>query len=77
VHALLAVAEACEERMVVLLGAPGYYRRFDFRPAVELGITAPDPVWGAHFQARLLTGSPVHGAFRYAAPFDASPFDAI
>ena len=23
-----------------------------------------------HFQARLLTGSPVHGVFRYAAPFD-------
>jgi putative acetyltransferase len=77
VHALLAVAEACEEGVVALLGAPGYYRRFDFRPAVELGITAPDPAWGAHFQVRLLTGPPVHGAFRYASPFDASPFDAI
>ncbi|SOD95222.1 GNAT family N-acetyltransferase [Blastococcus haudaquaticus] len=70
VHALLAVAEACEERVVALLGAPAYYRRFDFRPAAELGITAPVPAWGAHFQARLLTGAPVSGAFRYAAPFD-------
>jgi putative acetyltransferase len=71
VHALLAVAEACEEGVVALLGAPAYYRRFDFRPAAELGITAPDPAWGAHFQARLLTGPAVRGAFRYAAPFDA------
>jgi putative acetyltransferase len=71
VHSLLAVAEAAEERVAALLGAPAYYRRFDFRPAAELGITAPDPAWGAHFQARHLTGPPVRGAFRYAAPFDA------
>jgi predicted N-acetyltransferase YhbS len=70
VHSLLAVAEACEERVVALLGAPAYYRRFDFRSAAELGITAPDPAWGAHFQARHLTGPPVSGAFRYASPFD-------
>ena len=70
VHALLAVAEASDERLVALLGSPGYYRRFDFRPAAELGVQAPDPRWGEHFQARLLTGSPVHGVFRYAAPFD-------
>ena len=56
--------------MAALLGAPAYYRRFDFRPAAELGITAPDPAWGPHFQARHLTGPPVGGAFRYAAPFD-------
>lgn len=70
VHSLLAVAEAVEERVAVLLGAPAYYCRFDFRPAAELGITAPDPAWGAHFQARQLTGPPARGAFRYAAPFD-------
>ena len=69
VHSLLAVAEAAGERLAALLGAPAYYRRFDFRPAAELGITAPDPAWGAHFQARHLTGPPVRGAFRYAAPF--------
>lgn len=70
-HALLAVAEACEERVVALLGAPAYYRRFDFRPAAELGIEAPDPAWGPHFQARHLTGPAVGGRFRYASPFDA------
>lgn len=71
VHSLVAVAEACEERVVVLLGAPAYYRRCDFRPAAELGIDAPDPAWGAHFQARHLTGPSLSGRFRYAAPFDA------
>ena len=32
-HALLAVAEAADERLVALLGSPDYYRRFGFRPA--------------------------------------------
>jgi putative acetyltransferase len=70
VHALLAVAEVFEERIVALLGAPAYYGRFDFRPATELGIEPPDPAWGAHFQARHLTGPPVRGTFHYARPFD-------
>ena len=69
VHALLAVAEACEERVVALLGAPAYYGRFDIRPAAELGVTAPDPAWGAHFQARRLAGPEQRGTFRYAEPF--------
>lgn len=69
VHALVAVAEACEERLVALLGAPEYYGRFDFRPATELGVTPPETRWGAHFQARRLTGPPVRGTFRYADPF--------
>ena len=43
VHALLAVAEAADERLVALLGSPDYYRRFGFVPAAELGIAAPDP----------------------------------
>ena len=70
VHALLAVAEAADERLVALLGSPDYYRRFGFEPAAELGITAPDPAWGVHFQARLLNGPPLQGAFRYAEPFN-------
>jgi predicted N-acetyltransferase YhbS len=70
VHALLAVAEACDESVVALLGAPAYYRRFGFVPAADLGVAAPDPAWGEHFQARLLTGSAVEGTFRYAEPFD-------
>lgn len=69
VHALLAVAEAADERLVALLGSPGYYRRFGFVPAAELGISPPDPAWGEHFQARHLNGGPVQGAFRYAEPF--------
>jgi putative acetyltransferase len=69
VHALLAVAEAADERLVALLGSPDYYRRFGFVAAADLRITAPDPSWGAYFQARHLNGTPVHGAFRYAEPF--------
>jgi predicted N-acetyltransferase YhbS len=69
VHALLAVAEAADERLVALLGAPDYYRRFGFVAAADLGISAPDPAWGAYFQARHLNGPPVAGAFRYAEPF--------
>jgi putative acetyltransferase len=69
VHALLAVAEAADERLVALLGSPDYYRRFGFVPAADLGITAPEPAWGEHFQARHLNGLPVQGAFRYAEPF--------
>ena len=69
VHALLAVAEACDEPVVALLGSPQYYRRFGFGPATDLGIAAPDPSWGEYFQARRLTGRRVSGAFRYADPF--------
>ena len=70
VHALLAVAEAADERLVALLGSPDYYRRLGFVAAAEIGISAPDPAWGAYFQARHLNGPPVAGAFRYAEPFD-------
>jgi putative acetyltransferase len=70
VHALLAVAEAADERLVALLGSPDYYRRFGFVPAADLGVISPDPSWGGYFQVRLLTGPPVSGTFRYADPFD-------
>ncbi|MDT0276280.1 GNAT family N-acetyltransferase [Blastococcus goldschmidtiae] len=69
VHALLAVAEAADESLVGLLGAPAYYSRFGFRAAADLGVAAPDPRWGAHFQARRLSGRPAGGRFRYAEPF--------
>ena len=69
VHALLAVAEAADERMVALLGSPDYYRRFGFVPSTDLGVRAPDPRWGEHFQARRISGPPVRGTFRYAEPF--------
>ena len=70
VHALLAEAEACDEPLVVLLGSPGYYRRFGFVRSTDLGIRPPDPAWGEHFQARRLAGPPLEGTFRYADPFD-------
>ena len=70
VHALLAVAEAADERLVALLGAPGYYRRFGFVRSLDLGVAPPDPAWGDYFQARRLGGLPQSGTFRYAEPFD-------
>ena len=70
VHALLAVAEAAGERLVALLGSPVYYRRFGFVPATEVGVDAPDPAWGEHFQARWLSPQRAAGTFRYAEPFD-------
>jgi predicted N-acetyltransferase YhbS len=70
VHALLAVAEAADERLVALLGAPEYYRRFGFVRSTDLGVDPPEPAWGEHFQARLLQGRSVYGTFRYAEPFN-------
>jgi putative acetyltransferase len=72
VHAVLGAADALDLAVVVLVGHVGYYPRFGFVPAVELGIAAPDPSWGAHFQARPLAAwkGNIRGTFRYAAPFD-------
>ncbi len=70
-HTVLGAADALGESIVALLGDPGYYSRFGFRPASSLGINAPDPVWGDYFQARPLAvydGSP-SGPFTYAEPF--------
>ena len=69
VHALLAVAEAAGERLVALLGAPGYYRRFGFVTSTEVGVAAPDPAWAEHFMARWLAEPRAEGTFRYAEPF--------
>lgn len=70
-HAVLGAAEALGEPLVVLLGHTGYYPRFGFRPAAELGITPPDPAWREAFQARPLTAydSTMRGEFAYATPF--------
>ncbi|WP_246157985.1 GNAT family N-acetyltransferase [Catellatospora sichuanensis] len=71
VHAVLGAADALGEPLVVLLGDPGYYRRFGFGPAQELGVLAPAAEWGIHFQVRPLTGydPAVRGVFTYAEPF--------
>lgn len=72
-HAVLGAADALDEHLVALLGDQRFYRRFGFRPATDVGVVAPDPAWGDHFQVRTLTthDPSVAGPFRYAAPFDA------
>jgi putative acetyltransferase len=71
-HAALGAAEACDEPLVGLVGAPDFYRRFGFVPAADLGIDPPDRSWGAYFQVRVLWAytPELRGPFRYAAPFD-------
>jgi putative acetyltransferase len=69
VNALVGAAQALDETVLVLLGDPRFYGRFGFVPAAELGIEAPDPAWGAHFQAMALADSAPRGRFRYAPPF--------
>ena len=70
-HAVLGAADALDYDLVALLGDPGYYRRFGFVPAASLGIDAPDPAWGDHFQVRALSAyRGTTGGFRYAAPFE-------
>ncbi|WP_426302535.1 N-acetyltransferase [Arthrobacter sp. R-11] len=69
-------AEAAGEAGIALLGSTVYYPRFGYVPAASVGIEAPDPAWGAHFQVLPLSGMPDgvtsdggRGTFRYAAPF--------
>ncbi|MEV1290088.1 N-acetyltransferase [Micromonospora sp. NPDC049679] len=71
-HAVLGAADALGEPLVVLLGHTDYYPRFGFRPALEYGVTPPEPRWGAHFQARPLTAydPSIRGEFAYAQPFN-------
>ena len=59
-----------DERVVVLLGDPGYYARFGFVPASHFGIAA-DPAWGAYFQACALgdEADVPSGTYTYAEPF--------
>lgn len=70
-NALVTAADAADVPMIVLLGAPEYYRRFGFHPAEGLGLISPDPAWGEGFQARPLTAytPAVAGSFQYAAAF--------
>ncbi len=68
-HAVVAAAEASGERLVCLLGDPAYYGRFGFVAAADLGVAAPDPAWGAYFQARALAPDAPRGPFAYATPF--------
>ena len=70
VHAAVAVAEARDETLIALLGAPAFYGPLGFGPAADAGVEAPDPSWGAYFQVRVLDPSAVvAGPFAYAEPF--------
>lgn len=71
-HAVLGAADALEEPLVALLGHSGYYPRFGFRPADQLGITPPVAAWASQFQVRTLaTYQPsLRGGFRYPRPFN-------
>lgn len=69
-YALLGAAQARDETIVGLLGEPGYYGRFGFVAATDVGITPPDPGWGRYFQVLVAGGPSSTGPFRYAAPFD-------
>jgi putative acetyltransferase len=68
---IIDAADASGEPLIALLGDHHFYGRFGFVPASRLGIAAPDPGWGDHFQALPLTECPrrITGAFEYAAPF--------
>lgn len=67
----IARANAAGERGIALLGDPEYYSRFGFVASTSLGVDAPDPAWGAHFQLLPLAVWPggVSGTFHYAKPF--------
>jgi putative acetyltransferase len=72
-HAVIAAADALEYPLVALLGHLDYYPQFGFVPATQLGVAAPKPQWGDHFQVRTLAAwhDGLRGSFRYAAPFNA------
>jgi putative acetyltransferase len=72
-HAVIAAADALDYPLVALLGHLDYYPQFGFVPASRLGVLAPEPKWGDHFQARPLATwhAGLAGPFRYAAPFEA------
>ena len=55
--AVLEAARGAGERLVVVLGHPGYYPRFGFAPASSLGISAPFEVPDEALMAMVL-GNP-------------------
>lgn len=73
VRAAIDAAEEAGERLVVVLGDPGYYGRFGFTSAFEHGVSGPFPMPEGHFQVLPLAaydGGP-RGFCRYPEPFGA------
>jgi putative acetyltransferase len=54
VQAALEAATELGERLVVVLGAPAFYRRFGFLPAAKLGLSSPWSGLGDPWQALVL-----------------------
>ncbi|GAA2284439.1 N-acetyltransferase [Streptomyces ruber] len=71
VRAVLAEARARGERLVLVLGHPGYYPRFGFTPASAYGIRAGFDVPDEAMMALVLDGSPsvTPGMIKYPAAF--------
>ena len=57
VRAALDAATELGERLVVVLGAPAFYRRFGFEPAARFALTSPWSGLGAPWQALALPDS--------------------
>lgn len=62
VQAGLDEATELGERLVLVLGDPGYYRRFGFEPAARFGLTSPWSSAGDHWQALVLPDAVSGGA---------------
>ncbi|MEH1030592.1 GNAT family N-acetyltransferase [Micromonospora profundi] len=75
VQAALDAATELGEQTVVVLGAPAFYRRFGFGPAVDLGLTSPWSGLGEPWQALVLPPStsgeapPPRGEVLFPAPW--------
>ncbi|MFI5982562.1 GNAT family N-acetyltransferase [Streptomyces sp. NPDC051555] len=72
IHALLGAADALDLPLIVVLGDPGLYGRYGFRPSTDVGIVGQEPGWGDVFQVRTLTAydRSIQGEFIYPEPFD-------
>lgn len=57
------------ETLLALLGDPAWYARFGYVTSTDVGVEAPDPAWGVHFQVRPLVPDHPTGRFHYAPPF--------
>ena len=68
----LRLADERGEPLVLVLGHPGYYPRFGFRPASTLGLEAPNPEWpdDAFMAVPLTAYDPrLRGRVSFAPPF--------
>jgi putative acetyltransferase len=74
-HAVIAAADARDERLIGLLGSVAYYARFGFVAARGVGVLPPHDWYDEHFQVRPLTHATgeERGQFNYAAAFDEVP----